>query len=83
MKRIIACSGGPDSMALLDLCRKQGDILAIAHVNYKKRDSADRDEQIVRNYGRKYDIPVYVDYPQWNHKRKFSSLGKGCSLCFF
>ncbi len=83
MKRIIACSGGPDSMALLDLCRQQGDTLAIAHVNYKKRESADRDEQIVRDYGRKYDIPVYVDYPQWNHKGNFQAWARDVRYAFF
>ena len=40
---IIGVSGGPDSMALLDMCRKEGFQLVVAHMNYKKRDTADRD----------------------------------------
>lgn len=83
MKRIIACSGGPDSMALLDLCRKAGDEIAIAHVNYKKRESADRDEQIVRDYGRKYALKVYVDYPVWNHKGNFQAWAREVRYAFF
>ena len=48
MRVIVACSGGPDSMALLDICRKKGYEIAVAHVNYKKRETANRDEKIVR-----------------------------------
>ena len=42
MRVIVACSGGPDSMALLDICRKKGYEIAVAHVNYKKRETAER-----------------------------------------
>ncbi len=83
MKVIVACSGGPDSMALLDLCRKEGYEIAIAHVNYKKRESADRDEQIVRDYGRKYALKVYVDYPVWNHKGNFQAWARDVRYAFF
>ena len=38
---IIGVSGGPDSMALLDMCRKEGFQLVVAHMNYKKRDTAE------------------------------------------
>ena len=47
---IIGVSGGPDSMALLDMCRKEGFQLVVAHMNYKKRDTADRDMELVRSY---------------------------------
>ena len=57
-KCVVACSGGPDSMALLDQLNKQGKDIVVAHVNYKHRDTADRDEKIVKEYCKKYDIPV-------------------------
>ena len=62
-KCVVACSGGPDSMALLDQLNKQGKDIVVAHVNYKHRDTADRDEKIVKEYCKKYDIPVRVLYP--------------------
>ena len=40
-KCVVACSGGPDSMALLDQLNKQGKDIVVAHVNYKHRDTAD------------------------------------------
>lgn len=49
-KCVVACSGGPDSMALLDQLNKQGKDIVVAHVNYKHRDTADRDENIVKDY---------------------------------
>ena len=54
---IIGVSGGPDSMALLDMCRKEGFQLVVAHMNYKKRDTADRDMELVRSYCARFHIP--------------------------
>ena len=41
-KYLIACSGGPDSMALLDMYYQKGCYVEVAHVNYHKRDTAKR-----------------------------------------
>ena len=54
---IIGVSGGPDSMALLDMCREQGLSLVVAHMNYQLRDTANRDMEIVQAYCEKYGIP--------------------------
>lgn len=43
-------------MALLDMARKQIKYIEVAHVNYHKRQTAIRDEKIVRNYCKKYNI---------------------------
>lgn len=52
---IAAVSGGPDSMALL---KKYGpNIVMVAHVNYNKRPSALRDEEIVKGYCERHNIP--------------------------
>lgn len=57
---LIACSGGPDSMALLDMAHKYFDYIEAAHVNYHKRDSALRDEKIVRKYCKNNNIKFHL-----------------------
>ena len=49
-KYLIACSGGPDSMALLDMYYKKDMHIEVAHVNYHKRQTALRDQNIVKDY---------------------------------
>jgi tRNA(Ile)-lysidine synthase len=49
---ILAVSGGPDSMFLLDnLCQK-GYKFAVSHVNYHKRKESNQDEKLVKEYCR-------------------------------
>ena len=81
-KCVGACSGGPDSMALLDQLNKQGKDIVVAHVNYKHRDTADRDENIVKDYCEKYDIPVRVCYPV-HEKGKFQAWARDVRYAFF
>lgn len=50
-KVIIACSGGADSMTLLDIVRAHGNIdIIVAHLNHNLRPTALRDEKIVQKY---------------------------------
>lgn len=60
MYSLVAVSGGSDSMSLLDKLRKSNKDLVVCHVNYKYRDSADRDEEIVRKYCEKYNIKLEI-----------------------
>ncbi|MHB8097720.1 MAG: ATP-binding protein, partial [Erysipelotrichaceae bacterium] len=46
---VLAVSGGPDSMALLDMAFKSNVDIYVVHVNYHKRESAYRDQEIVRD----------------------------------
>lgn len=59
-KWVVAVSGGADSMALLDMCVKHHIQVAVAHVNYQKRDSADRDMNGVQAYCDKHQIACYI-----------------------
>lgn len=59
-KVLVACSGGPDSMALLDMAKDKYDVM-VAHVNYHHRESAKRDEDIVRAYCIKHSIPFFLE----------------------
>ena len=62
---ICAVSGGADSMALLWamylLREKLGIRLSAAHFNHHLRDAeSDRDEQFVRDFCNRFEIPLYV-----------------------
>lgn len=66
---LLAVSGGPDSMALLYVCRvlsaKYDWILGIAHVNYELRAAdSDADEYLVRQESARYQISLYVHSPK-------------------
>lgn len=56
---IVACSGGPDSMALLDMLRVAGKDLLCAHVNYHLRQEANAESALVQRYCARYQIPLY------------------------
>ena len=61
-KYCIAVSGGCDSMTLLDKCIKKGMNIIVAHVNYQKRETAWRDEEIVRKFCESHHVPFFVKY---------------------
>src|SRR4051794_21818794 len=57
---VLAVSGGPDSIFLLEKMRCEGYNFVVAHVNYKKREDSDYDEKLVRDYCQKYSLPLEV-----------------------
>ena len=60
MYSLVAVSGGSDSMALLDMLRREGKKLIVCHVNYGFRESSNRDEDIVRKYCSKYNLKLEI-----------------------
>ncbi|MEO5628077.1 MAG: tRNA lysidine(34) synthetase TilS [Candidatus Saccharimonadales bacterium] len=55
---VVAVSGGVDSMALLDLLRKQPDIqLTVAHFEHGIREDSDQDRQLVQKTARSHGLP--------------------------
>jgi tRNA(Ile)-lysidine synthase len=60
-KLIIAVSGGVDSVLLCELCNQASYDFIIAHCNFKLRgEESERDEQFVRELGKKYGVEVLV-----------------------
>lgn len=64
---IIACSGGPDSMYLLEWARKKYKCIVV-HINYHKRLEADYEQKLVEDYCNKYNLLCHVfDYSSKEH----------------
>lgn len=80
---VIGVSGGPDSMALLDMERKRGTDLVVCHVNYHKRDTAVRDEGIVREYCAKYGIELRILCPHHVGHDNFQAWARKVRYDFF
>ncbi|CAG8813049.1 13995_t:CDS:2, partial [Racocetra persica] len=57
---VVAVSGGPDSMFLLDNLRVGNYQIIVAHVNYHRRIDSDYDESLVRVYCQKNSLPLKV-----------------------
>ncbi len=56
---LLACSGGPDSMALFNMLYQEHFNFAVALVNYHKRKVSDDEEEMVRNYALERNIDFY------------------------
>ena len=83
---ILAVSGGPDSMFLLEKMRGEGYDLVVAHVNYKKRENSDYDEKLVRNYCQEYSLfcEVYqVKGTEYNSVSNFQDRARKIRYDFF
>ncbi|HTE26932.1 tRNA lysidine(34) synthetase TilS [Flavitalea sp.] len=58
---VLAVSGGIDSVVLVDLCKKAGFRLVVAHVNFNLREKeSERDELFVRELATGAGVPVFV-----------------------
>lgn len=59
-KYVVACSFGPDSMALLDMMIKENYEFVVAHINYHKRKESDFEEESLKDYCKKNSIECFV-----------------------
>lgn len=80
---LLACSGGPDSMALLDMLYNEGFKLIVCHVNYKTREESDSEEELVRHYCNKKNIKCKVTYFDHNYKGNFEAEARKFRYNFF
>lgn len=57
---LLACSYGPDSMALFHMLLKEGYKFSVAHVNYHLREESDAEEIGLRKYCHEHNIKCFV-----------------------
>lgn len=57
---LLACSFGPDSMALFRMLLDQGYSFDVAHVNYHLREESDQEEIALRSYCEEKGIQIFV-----------------------
>ncbi|MBR2727202.1 MAG: tRNA lysidine(34) synthetase TilS, partial [Solobacterium sp.] len=76
-------SGGPDSMALLDMCLKAGVRTAAAHVNYHYRDQADEEEAYVRAFCKARGIVCHVLNEPFTWEGNFEAAARKHRYDFF
>lgn len=57
---LLACSFGPDSMALFDMLLKEGYKFSVAHVNYHLRKESNEEESKLRDFCFDHNIGIYV-----------------------
>lgn len=83
-KYVIACSFGPDSMALLDMAIKDKLSIIVAHVNYHKRDVSNDEEAALRKYCKERNIPIEVlDTSSLKCEKNFQGWAREVRYNFF
>ena len=80
-KYVVACSFGPDSMALLDAAIKEKLNVVVAHVNYRKRDAAQFEQESLSEFCNQHKIKIYVldllgekhegNFQAWARKKRY------------
>ncbi len=80
---LVAVSGGPDSMALLDMCIADGVKCACAHVNYHHRPQAEEEEAYVREYCLQNQLECYVKNDPFVWEGNFEAAARNCRYTFF
>lgn len=82
-KYVVGVSGGSDSMALLHMCKMYGIEVVVAHMNYHKRESANRDEKIVCTFCQLHNIPFESASPQGNCQGNFQAYARQERYLFY
>lgn len=74
---VLACSGGPDSMALFHMLLQEEIPFAVAFVNYHKRKESDNEEEMVKTYAEKHQKAFYsFDALKKNLKGNFQAWAR-------
>lgn len=80
-KYVIACSFGPDSMALLNAAINEKLNIVVAHVNYHKRNVSSDEQNNLKNYCDERKIPFFVldllnaksegNFQEWAREKRY------------
>ena len=79
--KLLAISGGPDSMFLLDWYKNKK--VVVAHINYHKREDSNVDENIVKDFCKKNKIPFEILNVKEKPKGNFQSWARKVRYDFF
>jgi len=83
-KYVVACSFGPDSMALLNLLNNLGAKIVVAHVNYHKRAVSNDEQRALQQYCDERNIKIYVlDLAGQQHTGNFQKWAREIRYKFF
>lgn len=77
-KYLLACSHGPDSMALFYMLKNEGYNFSVAHVNYHLRKESDEEQKQLAKYCEKNNIELYVK--EVNDSLGESNLEEQCRI---
>ena len=55
---ILACSGGPDSIALFSMLQEEGVSFTCCHVNYHLRADSEYDSDLVKTMCERFDVQI-------------------------
>lgn len=87
-KYVVACSFGPDSMALLDLAIKNNLKIVVAHVNYHKRNISNFEQASLTNFCSEKNVPIEVldtaslkvsgNFQEWARETRYKFFKKVC-----
>lgn len=80
-KYVVACSFGPDSMALLDAALKEGLDIVVAHVNYRKREASQFEQDSLQKFCEEHSVKFYLldllgakpvgNFQNWARKQRY------------
>jgi len=73
---LLACSYGPDSMALFSMLQKEGYYFEVAHVNYHLRDEATSEQENLKAYCTKHNVIFHLYEVKESYGK--SNLEKQC-----
>lgn len=82
-KYLVGVSGGSDSMGLLSMLIEQKYHVVVCTVNYKLRENADKEEQIVKDYCAKHSLDCYSYYPKQTKKGNFQKWAREARYDFY
>ncbi len=82
-KYLLACSFGPDSMALFDMLVKQGYHFEVAIVNYHLREESTSEVNGLLDYASRFNIKVHVHDVDYKIERNVEAICRDIRYAFF